>query len=189
MITAIKNYLNTSTLHHVFALEWKVENVSISANWKDRFPKTLLVCLAGSIWGGACHCGKCFKHSCIRWTRRSHLLGSFKKSDHKRIGLPQLPRTKWHNSWEGWFTAPPSLSPVFREKSPSPEKKWSICLASFTLLPFCSPLTSPHHHHHPPSPPCKLIVFILIFSLEELKDLSDKPEIMETFLTKLESVS
>ena len=34
-----------------------------------------------------------------------------------------------------------------------------------------------------------MVVFILIRSLEELKDLSDKPEIMDIFLTKLESVS
>ena len=31
--------------------------------------------------------------------------------------------------------------------------------------------------------------FYLISSLEELKDLSDKPEIMDAFLTKVESVS
>lgn len=31
--------------------------------------------------------------------------------------------------------------------------------------------------------------FYLIPSLEELKDLSDKPEIMDIFLTKVESVS
>lgn len=34
-----------------------------------------------------------------------------------------------------------------------------------------------------------MLMFILISSLEELKDLSDKPEVMDTFLTKLESVS
>ena len=45
------------------------------------------------------------------------------------------------------------------------------------------------HAQHLPVFDTEDCIYIFIPSLEELKDLIDKPEVMDTFLVKLESVS